>query len=104
MTKPFHTAELNARIGVDCPNLNEEEQIHWILNYCRAMTQELAELTEIRRVQPVVVPRRIPVGLEVGHHPIDSIYFGNHGFGIQLFLRLVLQGMVQKLGETADRT
>lgn len=38
--------ELNLRIGVDCPNLNEEEQIHWVLNYCRAMNQELAELTD----------------------------------------------------------
>ena len=38
--------ELNLRIGVDCANMNEEEQIRWILNYCRAMTQELAELTD----------------------------------------------------------
>ena len=37
---------LNLRIGVDTPNLTEEEQIQGILNYCRAMTQELAELTD----------------------------------------------------------
>ncbi len=38
--------ELNLRIGVDCPNLTEEEQIQWILNYSRAMTQEIAELID----------------------------------------------------------
>ncbi len=38
--------ELNLRIGVDCGNLSEEEQQTWVLNYCRAMTQELAELTD----------------------------------------------------------
>lgn len=40
-------ADLNARIGVgDFSAMNEQEQTHWILNYCRAMTQELAELTD----------------------------------------------------------
>ncbi|MDD2710002.1 MAG: dUTPase [Verrucomicrobiae bacterium] len=39
-------AELNRRIGVDTSNMNEEEQVKWLLNYCRAMTQELAELTD----------------------------------------------------------
>jgi len=39
-------AELNARIGVRCDELSEQEQQTWILNYCRAMTQELAELTD----------------------------------------------------------
>ena len=38
--------ELNRRIGVDMSKLNEEEQQKWILNYCRAMTQEIAELTD----------------------------------------------------------
>ncbi|HMP72499.1 MAG TPA: dUTPase [Kiritimatiellia bacterium] len=39
--------ELNARIGVtNAAEMTEQEQIHWILNYCRAMTQELAELTD----------------------------------------------------------
>ena len=38
--------ELNRRIGVDLSNLSEEEQTRWILNYCRAMTQEIAELTD----------------------------------------------------------
>lgn len=38
--------ELNSRIGVHTRNLNEEEKTKWILNYCRAMTQELAELTD----------------------------------------------------------
>jgi len=39
-------AELNRRIGVDTPALPEAEQPQWILNYCRAMSQELAELTD----------------------------------------------------------
>ncbi len=39
--------ELNKRIGVsDFSGMTEEQQTHWILNYCRAMTQELAELTD----------------------------------------------------------
>ena len=37
---------LNERIGVDTSAMSEEEQEKWILNYCRAMTQELAELTD----------------------------------------------------------
>lgn len=40
-------AELNKRIGVGTPDtMTEEEQQRWILNYCRAMTQEIAELTD----------------------------------------------------------
>ena len=40
-------AELNKRIGVGTPDtMSEEDQHRWILNYCRAMTQELAELTD----------------------------------------------------------
>ena len=39
--------ELNRRIGVDdFSTMPEEEQTKWILNYCRAMTQEIAELTD----------------------------------------------------------
>ncbi|HMP88574.1 MAG TPA: dUTPase [Kiritimatiellia bacterium] len=39
--------QLNKRIGVeDFSNMPEEQQQHWILNYCRAMSQELAELTD----------------------------------------------------------
>ena len=38
--------ELNLRIGVDTPKMTEEDQIKWTLNYCRAMTQEIAELTD----------------------------------------------------------
>jgi dimeric dUTPase (all-alpha-NTP-PPase superfamily) len=37
---------LNERIGVNTETMSEEEQQTWILNYCRAMTQELAELTD----------------------------------------------------------
>ena len=39
--------ELNKRIGVGTPDtMTEEEQQRWVLNYCRAMTQEIAELTD----------------------------------------------------------
>lgn len=37
---------LNLRIGVDTASLTEDEKARWLLNYCRAMTQELAELTD----------------------------------------------------------
>jgi dimeric dUTPase (all-alpha-NTP-PPase superfamily) len=37
---------LNERIGVRTDGLNEAEKVHWILNYCRAMSQEIAELTD----------------------------------------------------------
>ncbi len=40
-------AALNARIGVrDSTEMTQEEQQKWVLNYCRAMTQEIAELTD----------------------------------------------------------
>jgi dimeric dUTPase (all-alpha-NTP-PPase superfamily) len=38
--------ELNNRIGVVTQGLDDEEQRKWILNYVRAMQQELAELTD----------------------------------------------------------
>ncbi|OHB71561.1 MAG: dUTPase [Planctomycetes bacterium RBG_16_43_13] len=38
--------ELNLRIGVDTASMTEEERIQWVLNYCRAMSQEVAELTD----------------------------------------------------------
>lgn len=37
---------LNERIGVTTGGMSEEDQIKWVLNYCRAMSQELAELTD----------------------------------------------------------
>lgn len=37
---------LNRRIGVDTSAMSEEEKVQWVLNYCRAMTQEIAELTD----------------------------------------------------------
>jgi dimeric dUTPase (all-alpha-NTP-PPase superfamily) len=37
---------LNERIGVKTEGMNETEQAQWLLNYCRAMTQEIAELTD----------------------------------------------------------
>jgi dimeric dUTPase (all-alpha-NTP-PPase superfamily) len=39
-------ASLNKKIGVDTENMSEEKQPEWILNYCRAMSQEIAELTD----------------------------------------------------------
>jgi len=37
---------LNERIGVQTDTMPETEQVQWLLNYCRAMTQEIAELTD----------------------------------------------------------
>ena len=37
---------LNERIGVLTDQMDEAEKTKWVLNYCRAMTQELAELTD----------------------------------------------------------
>ncbi len=37
---------LNTRIGVITDGMSEAEQTKWVLNYCRAMSQELAELTD----------------------------------------------------------
>ena len=39
-------AELNQRIGVNTLSMPEERKPEWVLNYCRAMTQEVAELTD----------------------------------------------------------
>lgn len=38
--------ELNARIGVDLKDIDEQEQTKWVLNYSRAMQQEMAELID----------------------------------------------------------
>lgn len=38
--------ELNRKIGVDLAHLSEEDQQKWTLNYCRAISQEIAELTD----------------------------------------------------------
>ncbi|MBP8258043.1 MAG: dUTPase [Verrucomicrobia bacterium] len=37
---------LNERIGVRTDGMTPEERARWILNYCRAMSQEIAELTD----------------------------------------------------------
>jgi len=38
--------QLNRRIGVEMDKMNDEQRCKWILNYVRAMQQELAELTD----------------------------------------------------------
>ncbi len=38
--------ELNQRIGVNTTHMSEHDKPAWVLNYCRAMTQEVAELTD----------------------------------------------------------
>lgn len=38
--------QLNRRIGVDTRHLDEEQRQEWLLNYCRAISQEIAELTD----------------------------------------------------------
>jgi dimeric dUTPase (all-alpha-NTP-PPase superfamily) len=37
---------LNERIGVRTAGMTQEEKTQWLLNYCRAMSQEIAELTD----------------------------------------------------------
>jgi dimeric dUTPase (all-alpha-NTP-PPase superfamily) len=37
---------LNTRIGVHTDGMSDELKTRWILNYTRAMTQEIAELTD----------------------------------------------------------
>ena len=37
---------LNERIGVHTEDMTDEQKTEWTLNYCRAMSQELAELTD----------------------------------------------------------
>lgn len=37
---------LNARIGVITEGMSEADQTKWVLNYSRALSQELAELTD----------------------------------------------------------
>jgi dimeric dUTPase (all-alpha-NTP-PPase superfamily) len=37
---------LNERIGVRTDGMSAEEKTKWLLNYCRAMSQEIAELTD----------------------------------------------------------
>jgi len=37
---------LNERIGVHTEGMSQEDKTRWVLNYCRAMTQEIAELTD----------------------------------------------------------
>jgi dimeric dUTPase (all-alpha-NTP-PPase superfamily) len=37
---------LNERIGVYTDKFDEAQKIKWVLNYTRAMTQEIAELTD----------------------------------------------------------
>ena len=53
MTKPDKLEEifrlqeqLNFKIGVDTAHMTDEQRQQWVLNYCRAMTQEIAELTD----------------------------------------------------------
>ena len=47
MDEIFNLQEkLNTRIGVNMNEMNDEDRSKWILNYIRAMQQELAELTD----------------------------------------------------------
>ena len=38
---------LNERIGVRTEGMSDEDKTKWLLNYCRAMSQEIAELTNV---------------------------------------------------------
>ena len=53
MDKPDQLSELfrmqkalNERIGVRTDGMTDEDKTRWVLNYCRAMSQEIAELTD----------------------------------------------------------
>src|SRR4029453_16668042 len=37
---------LNQRIGVNTDNMTDADRQQWLLHYCRAMSQEVAELTD----------------------------------------------------------
>jgi dimeric dUTPase (all-alpha-NTP-PPase superfamily) len=37
---------LNERIGVRTEGMSTDDKTKWLLNYCRAMSQEIAELTD----------------------------------------------------------
>ncbi|MEI6392022.1 MAG: dUTPase [Verrucomicrobiota bacterium] len=38
--------DLNERIGVHTEGMTDAQKTTWLLNYCRAMSQEIAELTD----------------------------------------------------------
>ena len=38
--------QLNQRIGVDTDHMDDDKRQEWLLNYCRAMDQELSELVD----------------------------------------------------------
>lgn len=38
--------QLNLRIGVDTDRMTDDERQQWLLHYCRAASQEIAELTD----------------------------------------------------------
>jgi len=38
--------ELNKKIGIDTLSVPDGKKPEWILNYCRALSQEIAELTD----------------------------------------------------------
>jgi len=38
--------QLNRRIGIDASRMTAEERQKWLLQYCRALNQEVAELTD----------------------------------------------------------
>ena len=38
--------QLNQRIGVNTDHMSTDERQAWLLQYCRAMSQEIAELTD----------------------------------------------------------
>lgn len=39
-------AQLNQRIGVETADMTDEQKAQWVLNYTRAMQQEIAELID----------------------------------------------------------
>jgi hypothetical protein len=73
---------LNERIGVRTTGMSEEEQTKWLLNYSRAMSQEMAELIE-RAVEVVgEVPEVRPAERAGrGGGPVPFPHFHGAGLG-----------------------
>lgn len=38
--------QLNLKLNVDTAHMTDDQRQQWVLNYCRAMSQEIAELTD----------------------------------------------------------
>ena len=58
---------LNERIGVNTDGMSNDEKTKWVLNYCRAMSQEIAELT-VEMQDPVMAVEHARLGKLIDRH------------------------------------